>query len=163
MTASTESFEILRALARHHVDFIVVGMTAAVLQGAPAFTFDLDIVYRIAEDNALGLLAALTEREAEFRGDAAGRRLRPNVSHLMSDGHKLLKTNFGMLDVLGTIEASTRYEDLSPHVVTMEIDGVTVQVLGLERLIEAKERAGRPKDHAVLPLLRATLALIRRG
>jgi hypothetical protein len=33
MAVSTESFEILRVLARHRVDFIVVGMTAAVLQG----------------------------------------------------------------------------------------------------------------------------------
>jgi hypothetical protein len=67
MAVSTESFEILRTLARHRVDFIVVGMTAAVLQGAPAFTFDLDIVYRIAEDNVQGLLNALGELEAEFR------------------------------------------------------------------------------------------------
>jgi hypothetical protein len=35
--------------------------------------------------------------------------------------------------------------------------GRTVRVLSLPALIEAKERAGRPKDLAVLPVLRATL------
>lgn len=163
MAVSTESFEILRALARHRVDFIVVGMTAAVLQGAPAFTFDLDIIYRIAEDNVQNLLTALREIGAEFRSDAANRRLSPNASHLMSDGHKLLKTKFGLLDVLGTIEERTRYEDLTSDVVTLDVDGVAVQVLELERLIEAKQKAGRQKDMAVLPLLRSTLALIRAG
>jgi hypothetical protein len=32
-----------------------------------------------------------------------------------------------------------------------------IRVLRLERLIEVKERLGRAKDGAVLPLLRATL------
>jgi hypothetical protein len=36
-----------------------------------------------------------------------------------------------------------------------------VRVLGLERLIVVKERAGRDKDRAVLPLLRSTLARVR--
>jgi hypothetical protein len=39
-----------------------------------------------------------------------------------------------------------------------ELGDVTVQVLGLERLIQSKEYAGRGKDLAVLPALRATLA-----
>ena len=38
MTKPTRSFEILELLTRYDVDFIVVGMTAAVLQGAPAVT-----------------------------------------------------------------------------------------------------------------------------
>ena len=35
---------------------------------------------------------------------------------------------------------------------------MNVQVLSLTRLIDVKEKAGRAKDLAVLPLLRATLA-----
>jgi len=37
-----------------------------------------------------------------------------------------------------------------------------VPVLSLPRLIEVKEAAGRPKDLAALPTLRATLEEIRR-
>ena len=40
--------------------------------------------------------------------------------------------------------------------------GVTIRVLGLPALIEAKERAGRPKDLAALPVLRATLDELNR-
>lgn len=163
MSARTESFEILKVLAHHRVEFIVVGMTAAVLQGAPVHTFDLDIIYALADENIQRLLAALNELSAEFRGDITGRRLRPNASHLMSNGHKLLTTKFGQLDVLATIENDTRYEDLIGDVVRLELDGIVTQVLGLERLISAKEKAGRPKDHAALPVLRATLDLVRKG
>jgi hypothetical protein len=35
--------------------------------------------------------------------------------------------------------------------------GLTVRVLSLPALIEAKTRSGRPKDLAALPVLRATL------
>jgi hypothetical protein len=40
--------------------------------------------------------------------------------------------------------------------------GRAVRVLTLSALIEAKERAGRPKDLAALPVLRATLDELRR-
>jgi hypothetical protein len=41
--------------------------------------------------------------------------------------------------------------------------GVTIRVLTLEALIEAKERSGRPKDLAMLPVLRAALDELHRG
>jgi hypothetical protein len=45
-----------------------------------------------------------------------------------------------------------------PHTVEMRLSGgAAVRVLSLPALIEAKERAGRAKDLAALPVLRATL------
>jgi hypothetical protein len=38
------------------VDFIIVGMTAGVLQGAPVTTVDVDIVYRRGPDTVTRLL-----------------------------------------------------------------------------------------------------------
>lgn len=50
------------------------------------------------------------------------------------------------------------YEELLAGTVELQLgDGKTIRVLSLPALIEPKERAGRPKDLAVLPLLRATL------
>jgi len=162
MTATTSAIEVLEVLARRGVEFIVVGVTAAVLQGAPVVTFDLDVVYARSDENIRRLLAALEELDAVFR-NTPGRRIAPNASHLASLGHKLLHTTHGPLDVLGSIEQSTTYEQLLPHIVVVEVAGRPIQALGLARLIEAKERAGRPKDLAVLPVLRATLERIRGG
>ena len=135
--------EILSRLADHEVKFIVVGMTAGALQGAPVTTIDVDIVHSRDPENVGRLLRALGELDAVYRHDPRG--LRPTESHLLSEG-------------LRTIDQGRGYDDLLPHTVEMSLDdGKKIKVLDLPGLIEAKERAGRPKDLAALPVLRATL------
>jgi len=64
-------------------------------------------------------------------------------------------TVFGSVDFLGDRQA---YQDLPPHSTEMEIGpNLRVRVLNLERLIQSKEEAGRDRDRAVLPTLRAAL------
>lgn len=148
--------EILRRLAAGHVDFVVVGMAAGILRGAPVTTVDLDIVHRRAVENVSRLLAVLNELGAVYRHDP--RRLRPQESHLVSAGHQLLTTTLGDLDCLGTVSGGLSYEDLIERAPEMDLgEGNTVRVIDLPTLIELKEKAGRPKDLAVLPVLRATL------
>lgn len=153
--------EILRALSRHDVEFIVVGGMAAALQGAPVNTLDLDIVYSRSDENIPRLMAALVEIGAVFRNDP--RRLVPNESHLRSTGHKLLQTTHGLLDVLGTIEDTTTYDDILPDSTLLEVAGVPVRALSLERLIRVKEKLTRPKDRMMLLILQATLDEKRRA
>ena len=62
---------IIQTLVAHDVEFIVVGGMAAVLQGAPVHTSDLDIVYALSEANISRQELALTELGAVFR-DAPG-------------------------------------------------------------------------------------------
>lgn len=160
MQTPTKSFEVIELLTRHDVDFMVVGMTAGVLHGAPAVTFDLDIVYSRAPENVDRLFTALEQIDAVFRTDS--RRLRPSKSHLATAGHKLFSTSLGIVDVLGSL-GDASYEDLLPDAVELTADGMTFRVLSLERLIEVKRLAARPKDFAVLPLLEATLARRRNS
>jgi hypothetical protein len=153
--------DILVTLVAHRVDFVVVGGMAAVLQGVPVQTLDIDIVYARDEANVGRLLTALHELDAVFRTDARG--LRPDLGHLRSAGHKLLRTRHGVLDALGTIEDATGYDDLIADAVRLEVVGVTVDVVSLDRLIRIKEKLTRPKDRAMLILLRATLDELRRS
>jgi hypothetical protein len=92
--------EALEILAAHHVDFVVVGGVAAVLGGAPISTFDLDIVHDRAPTNVVRLLDALAALDARYR-DLTGRVLRPEARALEGEGHHLLLTRCGPLDVLG--------------------------------------------------------------
>jgi hypothetical protein len=151
---------IILALVAHDVEFIIVGGMAAVLQGAPVHTIDLDIVYALSESNIGRLELALTKLGAVFRDDP--RRIMPNRSHLRSRRHKLLQTIAGPLDVLATIETSTTFEDLLPDSDWLEIDGARFRVLSLARLIVVKEQLSRTKDKAMLVLLRATLEEIQK-
>jgi hypothetical protein len=56
--------EILRLLATNEVEFVVVGMTAGVLQGAPVTTIDLDVVHRRDPENVARLLRVLRNLDA---------------------------------------------------------------------------------------------------
>lgn len=42
---------LLKGLSKARVEFILVGGVAAVIQGAPVTTFDLDIVHRQTDEN----------------------------------------------------------------------------------------------------------------
>lgn len=153
--------DVLRRLAAAEVEFVVVGMMAGVLRGAPVLTVDLDLVHRRSVENVSRLLRVLGELDATYRHDA--RRLRPAESHLLSAGHQLLSTTHGDLDCLGSVGEGRTYEDLLARAPELDLgDGLSVHVIDLPTLIELKEIAGRPKDLAALPVLRATLDEIRR-
>lgn len=146
-----------RALCEGGVSFVVVEDLAATLQGVDVDTLDVDIVPASNEENLSKLLSVLDSMGAIFRIQPS-RRLKPDMSHLRSRGHKNLITKFGFLDVLGAIGSGLTYDDLLPHTNEMEIgDGVRVRVLDLPTIIAIKEALGTEKDLAVLPLLRRTL------
>lgn len=147
--------DLVSILAKHEVEFIIVGGMAAVLRGTPVNTFDLDVVYDRGTANIERLLLALDELQAIVRDDP--RRLRLNESHLLSAGHKLMETNQGPLDLPGTIEATAGFPELLADSDWVDLGVARVRVLSLERLIQIKQRLGRPKDQAMLPLLLATL------
>lgn len=147
--------DLIQSLVAHEVEFIIVGGIAAVLQGAPVNTLDLDVVYARSPANVERLLQVLAKVGAVYRDDP--RRLQPTRSHLESPGHKLLETQHGPLDLLGTIEKDTAFEDLLGDAEWLDIGGTPVRVLSLPRLIRAKELLSRPKDQSMLTVLRATL------
>lgn len=161
MDARPEFAAILDVLSRHGVSFIVVGGVAAVLSGAPVNTLDTDVLVERSPENLERLVAALVELDAIYR-DPAHRRIEPTVDRLKGLGQQQLITRFGPLDVLGTIGHQRTYDELRSRTVEMPLRGRVVRVLELGAVIESKEEANRPKDLAVLPVLRETLAARRR-
>jgi hypothetical protein len=145
------------------VEFLIVGGVAAVLQGAPINTFDLDVVHSTDPANVSRVLAALEELDAIYRA-RPDLRLRPNASHLSSAGHQLLITRLGPLDLLGSIGSGRDYQDLLVHTTELKVGpSMSVRVLDLETQIAIKEEVGGEKDRAALPILRRTLEERRKG
>lgn len=158
-----ELLATLRALREAGIEFIVVGGVAAVLNGAPVDTFDIDVVHSRDPANIERLLRVLDTLDAIFRMQPE-RRLKPNASHLGSSGHLNLRTRYGPLDLLGTIGRDLGYEELLSHSAELEIgEGLRVRVLDLETLIAIKEQLGGEKDRATLPILRRTLEEKRKS
>lgn len=161
-TQSTRLLQTLRTLHEGGVEFILVGGLSAVLNGAPVHTYDVDIVYARDPGNVERLLRVLDEMDAVFRVQPE-RRLKPNESRLHAGGHLNLLTRYGPLDVLGSIGATLRYEDLVTRSTELDIaEGIRIRVLNLDILIALKEELGGEKDRAMLPVLRRTLAEIRK-
>jgi predicted nucleotidyltransferase len=158
---ATNLLGILQTLHDGGVEFVLVGGLAAVLKGTPIHTFDVDIVYARDAANIGRLLRVLDIIEATFRQPE--RRLKPKESHLWAGWQLNLLTRLGPLDVLGSIGQNLGYEDLVSRSTELEIaEGIRIKVLNLETLIAMKEELGGEKDKAVLPVLRRTLAEIKK-
>ena len=149
-------FELFRALDRAGVEHVVVGGVAAILEGAPIATLDLDIVYRLDEDNLQRLVTLLEELDARYR-DPAGRDIRPTMERLKSHEVNLLETSLGPLDALQRIGAGWSWEELIGRSHLLEVADLEVRVLELSAIIESKIATNREKDRAMLPVLRRTL------
>lgn len=154
--ASPSLETLLETLASSDVEFIVVGMLAAVAQGAPVTTHDLDIVHRRTPENVARLVEVLV-RDLDARDRGHANALRPTAEILAGPGHSLLQTKAGPLDVLGAIEGGRDYEALLKSSRRLEISGHVVHVLDLAALIELKRGSTRLKDQMALPILEETL------
>jgi hypothetical protein len=158
--AALKFFGIIRVLTQHGVDFILVGGVAAILEGAPVSTFDVDVVVP-REDDRKRLLSALQELNAHYL-DPAGRHIVPDLVKLDSMRMNRLRTDLGDLDVLTSIGNGLSYSDLVGETETYEVDGSPIRTLKLAMIIRSKEEANREKDRAVLPILKRTL-LLKQG
>ncbi len=153
-------FQLLELLNRHDVDFIVVGGVAAILEGVPITTLDLDVVYDRSPGNLERLLEVLQTVEASYR-DPAGRLFVPTIERLATFRMNLLRTTLGPFDVIASIHGAG-YEDLLESTRVRQVGELRLRVLELAKVIESKELANRPKDRAMLPVLRKTLELKRQ-
>lgn len=66
-----------------------------------------------------------------------------------------LTTAHGELDLLGEVTGGGTYEELLPFTQEVTAFGITLRVVTLERLIQLKRAAGRPKDLLVIAELQA--------
>jgi predicted nucleotidyltransferase len=148
--------EILEGLLEAGVDFILVGGLAAVIQGAPVTTMDVDIVHSQSHENIAKLLAFLKSVEAVHRR-LDDKLIEPKEGELSGKSHVLLTTRLGPLDVLAGIEGGRSYEDLLDHTVELDFRGHTLRVLDLKTLIQLKKASKDPKDKQRLPVLKETL------
>jgi hypothetical protein len=114
----------LRALTEARVEFIIAGGVAAVLNGTPVNTFDLDVVYARNDENVARLAKCLESLDAVFR--IAG--------HLAGPGHLNLVGGYGPIDVLGIIGGGFTYHDLLPHSIEMESEKASACASWISRL-----------------------------
>ncbi|MBE7503117.1 MAG: hypothetical protein HS113_23105 [Verrucomicrobiales bacterium] len=138
---------LLEVLLDHDVRFMVVGLSAATLQGAPVVTQDVDLWF--AQLGEPAMVQALLKVGAVYVPPS---HLKPPM--LAGPGVELFDLVLRM-DGLGSFA-----EELK-HCVEIALGRQKLKVLGLDRVIAGKRAANRPKDRLILPVLQDALAAAR--
>jgi hypothetical protein len=149
LTAAERAF--LEALEGLGVRYLVVGLSAAVLQGADTLTADIDLWFADRSDPRIS--EAARRAGGVFVSGSFG--MMPPML-----GGEDLGDRF---DVVLTLSGLDAFDDEARRAQRIEVDGLQLPVLPLERIIESKRVAGRRKDLAVLPALEAALAAARHA
>jgi hypothetical protein len=162
MPESRDLTTLLERLVATDVELVLVGGLAAVVQGAPVTTFDVDIVHRRTDENVDRLMAFLADVGARYR-NRPGPPLPPSRSALLGPGHSLFMTDLGPLDALGAIEGGADYDRLLPESLVIQLGGRPLRVLSLATIVALKRTSSDPKDKLRLPVLEAVLRRQREG
>ncbi len=155
--------EILPVLVQNDVRFIVIGGGAALAHGAARLTYDVDVVYARDLENLLRLATALQPYQPYLRGAPPGLPFRWDDRTLKSGLNFTLTTTLGDLDLLGEVAGGGFFEELLPFTQELETFGVRCRFVTLEKLIQLKRAAGRPKDLEAIAELQALLEERQQG
>ena len=137
----------LEALVEEGVDFVVVGLAAAALQGAPAVTQDIDLWFRDLADPRL--------RKALDRVGAT--YLPPRAQH----GPLFAGEGTGLFDIVLKPQGLRSFAVEARGALRVPLRAVEIPVLPLARIIASKRAANRAKDRAILPVLEDTLRVLQ--
>jgi len=153
----TDYRELIRSLVGGGVEFIIVGGAAAIAHGASRLTEDLDLVYRRNQKNVETIIKSLAPFSPYLRSFPEGLPFTWESQTIWNGLNFTLTTSLGPLDLFAEITLGGTYDDLLPHTVTLDVFDCRCLCLGLERLIEVKRAAGRPRDLDAVAELQALL------
>jgi hypothetical protein len=139
--------EFLKELVREQVDFMIVGLAAAALQGAPVVTQDIDLWFRTLPDP--GIARALKKVRGSY------------VPPTMGNPPMLAGRDIELFDIVVHMHGLGGFDDEREHTIKVPLGRTKVLVLKLERIIASKKATGREKDKLVLGVLSDALRAIR--
>ena len=144
---SGAELRVLESLLRHRVRFLVVGLSAAALQGAPVVTEAVDLSFDDLSDPKLA--RALAHVGAAY------------VPPLGLNPPMLAGTGSEPFDVVIRMDGLDAFADEWKRALGVKLGKLRLRVLPLERILASKRAAGRPKDERVIPVLENTLRTLQ--
>lgn len=118
---------------------MVVGASAAVLQGVPLVTQDIDLWFEEVPDPKLRTVLA-----------KVGGIYVPSVAH---NPPTFAGEAVKLFDIVLNCQGLGAFAEEYSNALAIDVGSVTVPVLPLDRVIHSKKSAGRQKDAAALPAL----------
>ena len=155
--------EIIKALVRAKVRFVVIGGVAATIQGSARFTNDIDICYDTDPQNIARLVRLLLKWKAYLRGVEPGLPFILDERQFRITPVMTLITDKGAIDVLDTVPGVGDYGAAMEVSEPVKIGSIEFRSLTLDALIASKRAVRRPKDVEQLIELEALRELRRSG
>jgi predicted nucleotidyltransferase len=138
--------ELLRALAEHGVDYLVIGGVAAQVHGRRRTTKDLDITPAPDLENFTRLAASLVALDAH-PAELGQSAPTPTAEQLrLAPVVPPLTTRHGELHILNDVPGASVHADMRTRALSIDLDGITVHIVGVDDLIRMKRAVGRPSD-----------------
>jgi hypothetical protein len=138
--------QLARALRAVGLEVVLIGTGAAILQGVPLLTEDLDLLVRDTP-----LVRKKLDRLAKEIGGAW-----MDVSPL-TRARRLVGLRVGIDVLFDRIAGDLGFESLRARAVRIRLGTDVIVVASLPDVIHSKRAAGRAKDRAQLPILLDTL------
>ena len=132
--------DILSAFCEAKVEFMLVGAYAVAAHGLPRATGDIDLWIKCSETNAARVWIALTKFGAPLLNLSQDDFIIPGTVVQLGVAPR-------RIDILTQI-TGVKYEEAEPRRMVIEIEGLTVPVIGLTDLLHNKAEVGRPQDKA---------------
>ncbi|MBM4342154.1 MAG: nucleotidyltransferase [Deltaproteobacteria bacterium] len=142
--------DLLEAFAAQGVQYLVVGGYAVGAHDVPRFTKDIDLLIDATPENRDRCTLALQEFGAPDAVVAAMRDAGPD--DVVWLGQPPLR-----IDLLQSIPGID-FAQAWPRRLTLDLEGLSIEVIGLQDLIAAKQAAARPQDRRDARALRRKLA-----
>ena len=151
---------IFDTLARHRVQFVLIGALAARLQGFPRLTADADLTPETSPDNLDRLAAALRELNARVYTDSVPEGLAFDCSRAMLSRSPLwnLVTDAGRVDLVFRPAGSSGYDELRANAVEFDINGTSLFAASLRDILRLKLASDRPQDRQDVIVIREMLS-----
>lgn len=138
--------DIVSLLAKHDVDFVVVGGYAVAAYGSSLVTQDVDICCDFSPENLMRIQEALEGQHPVHR--MTTKRLPLVLTPEKCKGLKnlYLDTDAGQLDCLGSVLGVGDFDAVKERSFKIDLDDAECQLIDLDALIDAKKAMGRPRD-----------------
>lgn len=143
LTFTDKEAKFLKELIKHNVDFMIVGLAAATLQGAPVVTQDIDLWFKNIGDK--NIQKALRK--------VGGIYVPPMQLYPPAFAGKGLE----LFDIVLTMHGLDNFKKESSHAIEVPLGRYKLKALSLDRIIKSKEALSREKDKLSLPVLKDTL------
>ena len=139
--------DILSAFCDENVEFMLVGAYALAAHGLPRATGDLDLWVARSKDNARRVRGALARFGAPVSSLTEDELVAPALIFQIDVEPR-------RVDIMTSIDGVEFYQAWK-HRLEVEIEGLSIPVIGREELLANKRAAGQPQDLADVSRLEA--------